>query len=116
MPCPPPPPQITAQFNERDPNTGDYPLDADLEQKARYAAWRAVELRKAIKDGRPPLPPNSELLAPPEGAGGGLGGGGGGGLFDGPAYPPGEGYEEFAPNPAAAAAGSGTDAQDIGGE
>lgn len=34
------------------------PLDGDLLEKQRYAAWRAAEIRKAVREGRPPLPPS----------------------------------------------------------
>ncbi|KVI02288.1 protein HOMOLOG OF MAMMALIAN LYST-INTERACTING PROTEIN 5 [Cynara cardunculus var. scolymus] len=33
---------------------GDVPLD--LEQKQKYAAWKAADIRKAIKEGRKPVP------------------------------------------------------------
>ncbi|KAJ9531220.1 hypothetical protein QJQ45_006662 [Haematococcus lacustris] len=47
------------------------PLDADLLGKQRYAAWRATEIRKAIREGRPPLPPPSSDAAQAQQAAGG---------------------------------------------
>lgn len=35
------------------------PLDQQLGEKQRYAAWRAAELSKAMREGRPPLPPSN---------------------------------------------------------
>ncbi|CAI9760398.1 unnamed protein product [Fraxinus pennsylvanica] len=39
--------EIINQFGE---------LQPDLEQKQKYAAWKAVDIRKAIKEGRKPVP------------------------------------------------------------
>lgn len=33
------------------------PLDSDLLSKQKYAAWRAAEISKALREGRPPVPP-----------------------------------------------------------
>ncbi|KAF5829036.1 Vta1 like-domain-containing protein [Dunaliella salina] len=35
-------------------------LDGDMASKQKYAAWRASEIRKALREGRPPLPPTQE--------------------------------------------------------
>lgn len=83
-------------------------------EKARYALWRAAELRKAIREGRPPAPPPepADVAAAVAGAaaegaygssGGGADGGSGGGgadLFAGPAYDIG-GFGAPTPPPAA---------------
>jgi vacuolar protein sorting-associated protein VTA1 len=44
LPCP----QILRHFGEPQP---------DLLQKQKYAAWRAAEISRAVKEGRPPEPP-----------------------------------------------------------
>ncbi|KAE8723546.1 calvin cycle protein CP12-2 [Hibiscus syriacus] len=45
------------------------PLQPDLEQKQKYAVWKAADIRKAIKEGRKPVPgpPNGDedLSIPP---------------------------------------------------
>ena len=90
--------QITSQFNDKDPASGEKELDADLAQKARYSVWRAAEIRKALKEGRPPVPPSSDLFIPAGGAGDGAAEGGlGTGAaaadrdpFAGPAYDQGD--------------------------
>jgi vacuolar protein sorting-associated protein VTA1 len=38
-------------------------LPADIQQKQKYAAWRAAEINKAVKEGRPPVPPPSASSA-----------------------------------------------------
>jgi vacuolar protein sorting-associated protein VTA1 len=38
------------------------PLDEDLEGKQRYAAWKAADIRKAIREGRKPQPGSGVLL------------------------------------------------------
>jgi len=43
--------EILNQFQE---------LDGDMASKQKYAAWRASEIRKALREGRPPLPPTQE--------------------------------------------------------
>lgn len=43
--------EILNQFGE---------IDSGLFEKQRYAAWRAAEIRKAVREGRPPLPPAQE--------------------------------------------------------
>jgi hypothetical protein len=68
-------------------------------EKARYALWRAAELRKAIREGRPPAPPPepADVAAAVAGAVseyGSSGGGAGGDMFAGPAYEAGGGYDE----------------------
>lgn len=40
--------QILNQFGD---------LESDLFEKQRYAVWRAAEIRKALREGREPLPP-----------------------------------------------------------
>ncbi len=35
------------------------PVDSDLVDKQRYAAWRAAEISKAVREGRPALPPST---------------------------------------------------------
>jgi vacuolar protein sorting-associated protein VTA1 len=59
----------------------------DVVEKARYALWRAAELRKAQREGRPPAPPPEPAeAAAAVAAAAGSSGGGDGGLFAGPAY------------------------------
>ena len=49
------------------------PLAADVAEAQRYAAWKAADIRRALREGRRPL------AGPPPGKGGAAGGGGGGG-------------------------------------
>merc|ERR1719487_850062 len=35
-------------------------LPPDLSEKIKYAKWRFVEIAKATKEGRPPVPPRAE--------------------------------------------------------
>lgn len=45
-------------------NFGDFPID--VEQKQKYAAWKAAEIQKALKKGRKPVggPPASDKASP----------------------------------------------------
>ncbi|GLI59519.1 hypothetical protein VaNZ11_001413 [Volvox africanus] len=45
-------------------------VDSELLEKQRYCAWRAAEIRKAVREGRQPMPPPS--AAPPAGAAAGV--------------------------------------------
>ena len=86
-------------------------VEPEAVEKARYALWRAAELRKALREGRPPVPPPEPAdmaaavagAAAAEGAYGSSGGGAGGDLFGGPAYEGGApAYEGADNNPPAA--------------
>ncbi len=45
------------------------PVEGDMFEKQRYCAWRAAEIRKALREGRQPTPPPATDVVPP-GAGG----------------------------------------------
>jgi hypothetical protein len=75
-------------------------VEPEAVEKARYALWRAAELRKAIREGRPPAPPPEPADvaaavagAAADGAYGSSGGGAGGDMFAGPAFEAGGGYD-----------------------
>jgi vacuolar protein sorting-associated protein VTA1 len=71
--------------------------EPEAAEKARYALWRAAELRKALREGRPPLPPPepADMGAAMAGAAAGSSGGGAeGDMFAGPSYEAGGGYDE----------------------
>ncbi|KAG2439993.1 hypothetical protein HXX76_004110 [Chlamydomonas incerta] len=79
---------------------GEGGVDAELFDKQRYCAWRAAEIRKALREGRQPTPPPAATPPPPaagtgpDGSSGGAGGGsGGGGLDD---LPPASGSSDWA--------------------
>jgi len=106
-------PQVLEQFLDKGEEM-EY-AEPEAFEKARYALWRAAELRKAIREGRPPAPPPepADVAAAVAGAaaegaygssGGGADGGGSGGggadLFAGPAYDIG-GFGAPTPPPAA---------------
>ncbi|GLC66007.1 hypothetical protein PLESTF_000371800 [Pleodorina starrii] len=44
-------------------------VDAELLEKQRYCAWRAAEIRKALREGRQPTPPPAAATAGPAGDG-----------------------------------------------
>lgn len=88
-------------------------VEPEAVEKARYALWRAAELRKAIREGRAPVPPPepadmaaavaSAAAAADGGAYGSSGGGAGGGdMFAGPSYEAGGGYDDVPQQPPAA--------------
>mgnify|MGYP001807217039 CR=1 FL=1 len=85
--------QILNQFE------GEGGVDSELFEKQRYCAWRAAEIRKALREGRQPTPPPAGTPAPgaetgPSASGGSVGGsGGGGGLDD---LPPASGSSDWA--------------------
>ena len=63
-------------------------LASDLEQKIKYAMWKATDINKAIKEGRQPKPGGVDEddgfgMGDGMGGGGGAGGGGGGGSGNG---------------------------------
>ncbi|PNW84454.1 hypothetical protein CHLRE_03g145227v5 [Chlamydomonas reinhardtii] len=86
---------------------GEGGVDSELFEKQRYCAWRAAEIRKALREGRQPTPPPAGTPAPgaetgPSASGGSVGGsGGGGGLDD---LPPASGSSDWAYKSAAPAA------------
>lgn len=103
-------------------------VEPEAVEKARYALWRAAELRKAVREGRAPVPPPepADMAAAVAGAaaaeGGGAygssgGGAGGGDMFAGPSYEAGGGYNDVQqPPPAAPPVHAGdTPAQSGGG-
>ena len=50
-------------------------LDEELLEKQRYAVWRAADIRKALREGRPPTPPTIRKTPPPQVAQGSSGDG-----------------------------------------
>ncbi|KAG1680210.1 hypothetical protein FOA52_000324 [Chlamydomonas sp. UWO 241] len=66
------------------------PVDGDILEKQKWSFWRAAEIRKAIREGRDPLPPaGSDVSTAGEGGlggGQGAGGGGSGGADDSDAF------------------------------
>ncbi|KXZ46837.1 hypothetical protein GPECTOR_40g571 [Gonium pectorale] len=65
-------------------------VDAELVEKQRYCLWRAAEIRKALREGRQPLPPPA---AGANGGGGGSAASASGGLED---LPPASGSSAWA--------------------
>jgi vacuolar protein sorting-associated protein VTA1 len=51
--------EVLRQFGE---------LEPDVAAKQKYAAWRAADIRAAVKEGRAPAPPPSATAAPDDGA------------------------------------------------
>lgn len=94
-------------------------------EKARYALWRAAELRKALREGRPPAPPPEPADAAAAAAAGGYGSSGGGAgddMFAGPAYVAGGGLDDASlqqqqqpPPGAPPVSAAGERLQDVGG-
>lgn len=86
-------------------------IDADVEGKIKYAKWRATEIVKAAREGRPPVPPpeldepktDPSLLAPDQSMEGfdPLSGAGSSAAFPGPSVTPG-GYSPSTFSPAVA--------------
>ncbi|KAG2454757.1 hypothetical protein HYH02_000592 [Chlamydomonas schloesseri] len=80
---------------------GEGGVDSELFEKQRYCAWRAAEIRKALREGRQPTPPPAATTTAPAGSGGSISGGGGGAVDD---LPPASGSSDWAYKSAAPAA------------
>ncbi|KAG2495255.1 hypothetical protein HYH03_006528 [Edaphochlamys debaryana] len=78
-------------------NQFDGGVDQELFEKQRYCAWRAADIRKALREGRQPTPPPSNVKTAPGGPSGG------GGVDD---LPPASGNSDWAYGPSAPAGSS----------